>query len=145
MAFLFLYNQWNLCCFYCLVSWIWLSDSDLSIFSFCCRKYFRNECEFFHFLTLQKFKPSVFGAADLKITHRLRAFPLNCIGIGALVDSDGGTASNLVPVANQVLLMGSILLTYMAGVIPVDKSYTRDQKNNSVKNALRDSSDISGR
>ncbi|AES79173.2 uncharacterized protein [Medicago truncatula] len=107
------------------------------------RKYFRNECEFFHFLTLQKFKPSVFGVADLKITHRLRAFPLNCIGIGALVDSDGGTASNLVPVANQVLLMGSILLTYMAGVIPVDKSYTRDQKNNSVKNALRDSSDIS--
>jgi len=62
-----------------------------------------------------------------------------------LVDSDGGTPSNLVPVVNQVLLMGSILLTYLAGVIPVDKSHTRDQKSNSVKTALRDSSDISGR
>ncbi|XP_073222147.1 uncharacterized protein [Cicer arietinum] len=108
------------------------------------RKYSRNGREFFHFFTKKTFKPSVFGSADLKITHRLRALPLNCIGIGALVDFDGTAASNLVPVVNQALLLGSILLTYMAGVIPVDKSYTSDQKINSGKNVLRESSDISG-
>ncbi|WJX76280.1 hypothetical protein P8452_59719 [Trifolium repens] len=108
------------------------------------RKYSRNGCEFFHFFTHKTFEPSVFGAVDLQITHRLRTFPINCNGIGALVDFDGATTSNLVPVVNQVLLMGSILLTYMAGVIPVNKSYIRDQKINSVKDAFRESPDISG-
>ncbi|PNX74806.1 hypothetical protein L195_g030733, partial [Trifolium pratense] len=108
------------------------------------RKYSRNGCEFFHFFTQKTFEPSVFGAIDLQITRRLRIFPLNCNGIGALVDLDGATTSNLVPVVNQVLLLGSILLTYMAGVIPVNKSYIRDQKINSVKDAFRESPDISG-
>lgn len=79
------------------------------------------------------------------MTHSLRTLPLNCNGIGALVDFDGSTASSLVPVVNRVLLMGSILLTYMAGVVPINKSYTSDQKINSIKNVLRESSDISGR
>lgn len=81
----------------------------------------------------------------MKISHRLRTFPLKCIGLGALVDFDGATASDLVPVVNQALLLGSIFLTYMAGVIPVKKSYTSYQKTNSDKNALPESSDISGR
>ncbi|CAI8612383.1 unnamed protein product [Vicia faba] len=108
------------------------------------RKYSRNGCECFHFSTQKTYEPSVFRAPDLKMTHSLRTFPLNCNGIGALVDFDGSTASSLVPVVNQVLLMGSILLTYMAGVIPINKSYTSDQKSNSIKNALGESSDISG-
>ncbi|CAL5192025.1 unnamed protein product [Lathyrus oleraceus] len=108
------------------------------------RKYSRNGCECFHFSAQNTFEPSVFRAPDLKMTHSLRTFPLNCNGIGALVDFDGSTASSLVPVVNQVLLMGSILLAYMAGVVPINKSYTSDQKINSIKNVLRESSDISG-
>lgn len=86
----------------------------------------------------------MFGATDLKFTTRTRELPLKCIGLGALVDFDGAT-SDLVPVVDQMLLMGSIFLTYMAGVIPVERSRGSYQKTNSDKNVFPESSDISGR
>lgn len=91
------------------------------------------------------FELSVFGATHLKFTPHLQEFPLKCIGLGALVDFNGAKASDLVPVVGQMLLMGSIFLTYMAGVIPVEKSYASYQKTNSDKNVFPESSDISGR
>ncbi|TKY66090.1 Ycf55 family protein [Spatholobus suberectus] len=108
------------------------------------RKYSRSGCKFVHFSRWKTFELSVFGATDLKFTPRLQKFPLKCIDLGALVDFDGATASDLVPVVDQMLLMGSIFLTYMAGVIPVEKSYASYQKTNSDKNMFPESSDISG-
>ncbi|XP_061367174.1 uncharacterized protein LOC133310288 [Gastrolobium bilobum] len=108
------------------------------------RKYSRNACKYGHFSKQKTFELSVFGATDLKISPRLQAIPLKCIGLGALVDFDGATASDLVPLVDQVLLMGSIFLTYMAGVIPAEKSYTSYQKINSNKNVFPERSDISG-
>lgn len=81
----------------------------------------------------------------MKIGPPLQATPLKCIGLGALVDFDGAAASGLVPVVDQVLLMASVFLTYMAGVIPVEKSFTGHQKINSDKTVFPESSDISGR
>lgn len=91
------------------------------------------------------FELGTFGPAHSEISPRLWATPLRSIGLGALVDFDGATSSDLVPVVDQMLLMASILLTYMAGVIPVEKSYTNDQKIISGENMVRETSDSSGR
>ncbi|KAK7255928.1 hypothetical protein RIF29_29356 [Crotalaria pallida] len=98
------------------------------------RKYSRNGCKLGHFSTQKTFERSVFGTTYFKSSPRLQATPLKCIGLGALVDFDGATTSGLVPVVDQVLLMASIFLTYMAGVIPIEKSITSHQKINSDKN-----------
>lgn len=58
---------------------------------------------------------------------------------------DGVTTSDWVPVADQVLLMASIFLTYVAGVIPTEKSYLRSQRNVSDDNAVHETSTFSGR
>ena len=81
----------------------------------------------------------------MKFTTRTQQLPIKCIGLGALVDFGGATTSRLVPVVDQMLLMGSIFLTYMAGVIPVEKSDASYRKTNSDKNVFPQSSDISGR
>lgn len=91
------------------------------------------------------FELGTFGSHNLGISHRLRATSLLTIGLGALVDFDGSTPYDLVPVVDQVLLMSSIFLTYMAGVIPVEKSYKSDQKMISDKNVVPENSDNSGR
>ncbi|XP_027926364.1 uncharacterized protein LOC114183520 [Vigna unguiculata] len=93
---------------------------------------------------LKTVQRSVFGATDLKFTTRTQQLPIKCIGLGALVDFGGATTSRLVPVVDQMLLMGSIFLTYMAGVIPVEKSDASYRKTNSDKNVFPQSSDISG-
>ncbi|XP_052729168.1 uncharacterized protein LOC108329603 isoform X3 [Vigna angularis] len=93
---------------------------------------------------LKTVQRSVFGARDLKFTTRTQELPIKCIGLGPLVDFGGATTSHLVPVVDQMLLMGSIFLTYMAGVIPVEKSHASYQKTNSDKNVFPQSSDISG-
>ncbi|XP_057437032.1 uncharacterized protein LOC130729332 [Lotus japonicus] len=108
------------------------------------RKYSRNGCQFLHFSSWKTCELSVFRAIDLKITPCMRTIPLKCTGLGALVDFNGAASSGLVPVVDQVLLMGSIFLTYMAGVIPVEKSYTNYQKIDSDKNVFPESSDNSG-
>lgn len=44
------------------------------------------------------------------------------------MNSDVATVSEWIPVGDQVLLMASIFLTYLAGVIPVQKSNHTLQK-----------------
>ncbi|XP_019461739.1 PREDICTED: uncharacterized protein LOC109360954 [Lupinus angustifolius] len=108
------------------------------------RKYSRNDYKFGHFSTEKTFGLSVFGTSNFKTSPRLKATPLKCVGLGALVDIDSATASGLVPVVDQVLLMASVFLTYMAGVIPVENSYTSHQKTKSDKSVFPESSDVSG-
>ncbi|KAJ7950411.1 Phosphoglycolate phosphatase [Quillaja saponaria] len=69
---------------------------------------------------------------------------MNCACLGSLVDPDGAAASDLVSVVDQVLLMASICLTYMAGVIPVTKTYPTYQKIISDETVVPESSNISG-
>ena len=63
----------------------------------------------------------------------------------SLVDSDGITTSGRISVGDQLLLMASIFLTYLAGVIPVQKSSSTSQKNIADDDAFPQSSTSSGR
>jgi hypothetical protein len=47
-----------------------------------------------------------------------------CTCFASLADFDGVAGSGWVPIGDQVLLTASIFLTYMAGVIPVQKTST---------------------
>ncbi|KAH7517527.1 hypothetical protein FEM48_Zijuj09G0074400 [Ziziphus jujuba var. spinosa] len=62
----------------------------------------------------------------------LRKHSFKCSCLGSLVNPESATASEWVPIVDQVLLMASIFLTYMAGVIPVDKSYQKDISSDNV-------------
>lgn len=77
--------------------------------------------------------------SNLKITHCSKEGSLRCSCL-----ADGATTSDWVPVVDQVLLMASIFLTYMAGVIPTEKSYFSSQRNVSDDNAVHESSTFSG-
>lgn len=57
---------------------------------------------------------------------RERSFKCSCSGF--LVNSDVATVSEWIPVGDQVLLMASIFLAYLAGVIPVQNSNHTMQK-----------------
>ncbi|XP_044491692.1 uncharacterized protein LOC123215593 isoform X2 [Mangifera indica] len=57
-----------------------------------------------------------------------RECSFKCSCSGFLVNSDVATVSEWIPVGDQVLLMASIFLTYLAGVIPVQKSNHTLQK-----------------
>lgn len=72
-----------------------------------------------------------------------RSFKCSCLGF--LVNPDCATASKWVPVGDQVLLMASIFLTYLAGVIPVRKSNHTSQKNILDNIVVPDSSTSPGR
>ncbi|XP_021907227.1 uncharacterized protein LOC110821623 isoform X2 [Carica papaya] len=63
--------------------------------------------------------PSVLS---LKVSPSTRESSFKSSCLGCLADLDGIAASDLVPLADQVLLMASILLTYIAGVIPAQSS-----------------------
>ena len=75
---------------------------------------------------------SVPGNLKLKASPCPRKTYLNCCCLGSLVNPEGATASDWVPIADQVLLMASMFLTYMAGVIPVDNSYQNDISSDNV-------------
>lgn len=78
--------------------------------------------------------------SNLKITHCYKESSLRCSCL-----ADGVTASDWVPVVDQVLLMASIFLAYMAGVIPTEKSYRRSQRSISDDDAVYESSSFPGR
>ncbi|XVF32226.1 hypothetical protein REPUB_Repub17cG0063000 [Reevesia pubescens] len=60
------------------------------------------------------------------------------------MDADGITASNWIPVGDQVLLMASIFLAYLAGVIPLQKSSSTSQKKLANEDAFPKSTSSSG-
>ncbi|KAF3435998.1 hypothetical protein FNV43_RR23090 [Rhamnella rubrinervis] len=77
-------------------------------------------------------EPSVPGNLKLKVSSCPRKTYLKCSCLESLVNPEGATASDWVPIADQVLLMASMFLTYMAGIIPVDNSYQIDISNGNV-------------
>ncbi|CAK9181212.1 unnamed protein product [Ilex paraguariensis] len=63
---------------------------------------------------------------SLSPSHKESILSCNCTG--TLIDLDGATSSDWVPVVDQVLLMASMFLTYIAGVIPVENSHLKSPK-----------------
>lgn len=84
------------------------------------------------------------GVENLKVYPHLRESSSRCSCLGFLINPDGATAADWVPVGDQVLLMASILLAYLAGVIPVQKSNISYQKEILDKNAFLKSSTSPG-
>ncbi|CAN0915462.1 hypothetical protein LINGRAHAP2_LOCUS29144 [Linum grandiflorum] len=83
---------------------------------------------------------------------RAKAFKLKvkdvsrrCNCFASLADPDGATLSDWVSVSNQLLLMTSVFLTYMAGVIPIQKSRSSSQKSVLDPNPLPKNTGSSGR
>ncbi|XP_010439716.1 PREDICTED: uncharacterized protein LOC104723099 isoform X2 [Camelina sativa] len=56
-----------------------------------------------------------------------------CTCLASLADFDGVAGSGWVPIGDQVLLTASIFLTYMAGVIPVQKNSSYSSRENTVE------------
>ncbi|ESQ32408.1 hypothetical protein EUTSA_v10004024mg [Eutrema salsugineum] len=70
-----------------------------------------------------------------------------CTCLASLADFDAVAGSGWVPIGDQVLLMASIFLTYMAGVIPVQNSSYSSRKNTVEENSYvgtSESSDFDG-
>ncbi|XP_025013480.1 uncharacterized protein LOC8264969 isoform X3 [Ricinus communis] len=79
------------------------------------RKYSQGSCKVFHFPPR---KTCSTGLSYMKASPYTRESYLRYRCLGSLVDPDGVTASDLVAISDQLLLVASIALTYMAGVIP---------------------------
>ncbi|KAJ8749481.1 hypothetical protein K2173_025676 [Erythroxylum novogranatense] len=65
--------------------------------------------------------------------------------LGSLVDIDGASASDWVSISDQLLLMTSILLTFMAGVVPIRNSNFISRKNALADDLVLESSESFGR
>lgn len=70
---------------------------------------------------------------------------MKCHCLGTLINSDGATTFDWIPVVDQVLLMTSVFLTYMAGVIPAEKSLLNSQKSISNDHMVPEDTSFSGR
>ncbi|OWM82884.1 hypothetical protein CDL15_Pgr005284 [Punica granatum] len=85
---------------------------------------FRKEC--YHTwdavpLKAWKFRELSVSGPRVNVNLRQQATSFSCTCLGSLASFDGTTASEWVPIIDQVLLLASMLLTYMAGVTPTEK------------------------
>ncbi|KAJ9176561.1 hypothetical protein P3X46_011863 [Hevea brasiliensis] len=105
------------------------------------RKYSSGSCKV---VQLPLWKMRSIRLSNLKASPCKRKISLRCSCLGGLVDPDGATASDLVSISNQLLLMASIALTYMAGVIPIDGPNLRSWRNIADDNVVLESAASSG-
>ena len=94
-----------------------------------CRKYSYGTCKVLRISTWKMWELT-HSVSYLKLSPCLRGTSLKSTCLGSLVNPDGATTSDWIPVVDQVLLMASVFLTYTAGVIPVrKKSFLKFPKN----------------
>uniref|UniRef100_A0A7N2LLL1 Uncharacterized protein n=1 Tax=Quercus lobata TaxID=97700 RepID=A0A7N2LLL1_QUELO len=93
------------------------------------RKYSYGTCKVLRISTWKMWELT-HSVSYLKLSPCLRGTSLKGTCLGSLVNPDGATTSDWIPVVDQVLLMASVFLTYTAGVIPVrKKSFLKFPKN----------------
>lgn len=83
--------------------------------------------------------------SNLKLSDCFIETSLKSTCLGSLVNTEGVTAADWIPVIDQVLLISSVLLTYIAGVTPVRKFYPNFPKNIYNDDVISESSNSSGR
>lgn len=105
-----------------------------------CRTFYHGRDQVVRLSVNKNFELRSLGVENLKVHPYPRESSSRCSCLGFLINPDGATASDWVPVGDQVLLMASIFLTYLAGVIPVRKSNISYQKEILDKNAFLKSS-----
>ncbi|XP_073154652.1 uncharacterized protein [Henckelia pumila] len=104
------------------------------------------------YCTSCKVMPLSLGRAHNLIAPRLsmsngipKSRTLNrCYCLGALVSADGAISSDWVPIADQVLLLASMILTFIAGVIPTEKNLYNNSTIGSQDDVIPESSSSSG-
>ncbi|KAF4347831.1 hypothetical protein F8388_009089 [Cannabis sativa] len=90
------------------------------------RKYSHGSCNSMRSPVLKMCKLTVPGISKLRASLWSRRTTLSCTCLGP-----GAIVSTWVPVVDQILLMSSIFLTYMAGVIPIRQPYRKDVSSDS--------------
>ncbi|KAI3801133.1 hypothetical protein L1987_29236 [Smallanthus sonchifolius] len=93
--------------------------------------------------TQTTFKTGGFCFTNLKVNSYQKANHMKCYCLGTLI-STAGDYSGWVPVTDQVLLMASILLTYMAGIVPADGPFSNSGRNKLNDNVAPAETPISG-
>ncbi|KAI5679989.1 hypothetical protein M9H77_01216 [Catharanthus roseus] len=106
------------------------------------RKYYSGSCKTVQFSSSNAKKLNS-QLTNLKFSGLRKSFT-KCCSLGALVDADNLTISEWVPIADQLLLMASVFLTYIAGVVPVGKPFT-DARADDSSNTVPKNSNLSGR
>lgn len=89
-------------------------------------------------------KPSAFCITNLKARMCRKESPMKCHCYGTLMNSGGLMTSDWIPIVDQVLLMTSVFLTYMAGVIPAEKSPFNSQQSTANDRMVPDEVSVSG-
>uniref|UniRef100_A0A6N2N405 DUF3685 domain-containing protein n=1 Tax=Salix viminalis TaxID=40686 RepID=A0A6N2N405_SALVM len=105
------------------------------------RKYSHRNCKVVQVSTL---KTCSGGLLSFKASPVTRKNSIKCYCLGSLVDPNGAIVSGWVSVSDQLLLMASIFLTYMAGVIPQHNSNHTHRNNFLEDNVVVESSTSSG-
>lgn len=108
-------------------------------------KFSYGSCKVLWLSTWRKWKVDNPFFSNLKVSPCFMETPLRSTSVGSLVDSDSITASDWVTFGDQLLLMTGIFLTYMAGVVPVQKSSSTSPKSIADNDAFPQGSTSSGR
>ncbi|KAF9612277.1 hypothetical protein IFM89_038847 [Coptis chinensis] len=82
----------------------------------------------------------------LERSANLKDSSMRCCCFGTLISPDNATVPNWVPVLDQALMMFSIVLAYIAGVVPPENAYLKPEKVSDLDAASsRSSSGSAGR
>ncbi|XP_048138893.1 uncharacterized protein LOC115742466 isoform X2 [Rhodamnia argentea] len=84
------------------------------------------------------------GTAKRRLDYQQKASSVGCHCVASLVDFDGATALEFTTMVDQALLVASILLTYMAGVVPIGKPRFSPRRIISDDDAINEGSTLSG-
>ncbi|XP_012490814.1 uncharacterized protein LOC105803278 isoform X2 [Gossypium raimondii] len=107
-------------------------------------KFSYGSCKVLWLSTWRKWKVDNPFFSNLKVSPCFMETPLRSTSVGSLVDSDSITASDWVTFGDQLLLMTGIFLTYVAGVVPVQKSSSTSPKSIADNDSFPQGSTSSG-
>ncbi|MBA0802707.1 hypothetical protein Gohar_012981, partial [Gossypium harknessii] len=107
-------------------------------------KFSYGSCKVLWLSTWRKWKVDNPFFSNLKVSPCFMGTPLRSTSVGSLVDSDSITASDWVTFGDQLLLMTGIFLTYVAGVVPVQKSSSTSPKSIADNDSFPQGSTSSG-
>ncbi|TYI00760.1 hypothetical protein ES332_A11G156200v1 [Gossypium tomentosum] len=107
-------------------------------------KFSYGSCKVLWLSTWRKWKVDNPFFSNLKVSPCFMETPLRSTSVWSFVDSDRITASDWITFGDQLLLMTGIFLTYVAGVVPVQKSSSTSPKSIADNDAFPQGSTSSG-
>ncbi|KAK6940543.1 hypothetical protein RJ641_030074 [Dillenia turbinata] len=108
------------------------------------RNYSCGSCKLFLFAARKGGRHFVPQVPVIKVSRCLLESSMSCSCLGSLVDPDGAAAIEWASDVDQVLLLVSMFLTYVAGVVPTRKASSHSQKETSDGSVVFEGSTFSG-